>query len=578
MFLSLLVATVSAQLPVSHRAAIRVYQPRNVIVVVLDDVGTEQIAAYGCSAAWGESPARMPVLDQLRAHGVMFRRAWASPLCSPTRAMFLTGRHGFRTGMLGLAETPGPCAPGTTATGYLTCCPSGDPNCSLPENTAVFPLHPSGYSLPDSEITIAEMLRDSTFPGGATYARGAFGKWHLTSMPGDPCHPIRQGFDVFVGHLFNNEGAEGHYEWQQHAARATPNGCSVVSSTVTGQWDAERTAIDARAWIDGVVGENPRRSFFAMVSFNPPHWPFQVPPQSLVSPTTWDELVLAGLGTEGMRANGVLSCQPGTTQEVNSRNARLVYRASLEAVDTLIGRLVFRSSTDPFPLENTTILIIGDNGTPDQVTWSTQEPAAIFPNSAPFPANHAKRHVFELGVHVPLIVSGAGVVHGATCDALVSAVDIPATILDLVGATTAIAPQQEVDGQSFAGRFVHPNAPYSPGDRDHLYTEISSRNGMTYSTTTRQWTPVVPEGTVTYQRAILDASGYKYIRRVLGPDQGCAVAASSCGLGPEEEIYRLFDANGDLDLYESMPLCGDAEADFQRANLRSLMDAIYTGG
>ncbi len=577
MLLTLLVAS-AAQAPSAHRAAVRPYQPRNVIVVVLDDVGTEQIAAYGCNPAWGESQARMPALDQLRAHGVMFRRAWATPVCSPTRAMFLTGRHGFRTGMLGLAETPGPCAPGMTQTGYLTCCPTGDPGCTLPESPVALPLHPTGYSLPDSEITIAEMLRDSVFPGGQTYTRGAFGKWHLSAAPGDPCHPIRQGFDVFAGHLFNNEGAGGHYAWQQHAARATPNGCVVYSSTPSGEWDAERTGLDARAWIEGVISsENPRRSFFAMVSFNPPHWPFQVPPQALVSPTTWDELVLAGLDTEGLRVEGVRSCLPGTNQEIDSRAARLVYRASLEAVDTLIGRLVFRSAAEPFLLENTVVIVVGDNGTPDQVGWSTQDPSAISPNSAPFPPNHAKRHVYELGVRVPLIVAGSGVAQGATCDSLVSAVDLPATILDLVGASTGFAPQVG-DGQSFAGRFVHPTAPFSPGDRDHVYTEVASRNGMTYSSATRQWSPVVPDGPVEYQRAILDASGFKYIRRVGGVDPGCSLANSPCNVAPEEEMYRLFDANGDLDIYESRPLCGDVEAEFQRTNLRSMMDTLYTGG
>jgi len=117
-----------------------------------------------------------------------------------------------------------------------------------------------------------------------------------------------------------------------------------------------------------------------------------------------------------------------------------------------------------------------------------------------------------------------------------------------------------------------------PGDRDHVYTEIASRNGMTFSTVTHQWSPVVPDGPVTYQRAILDASGFKYIRRALGPDLGCALAASACNVAPDEEIYRLFDASGDLDLFECMPLCGDVEADLQRAHLRALMDALYTGG
>jgi len=90
---------------VAQRISLR---PPNVIVVVLDDVGLDQLDVYGGTPAWGESRARTPVIDQLRASGVLFEHAYSAPLCSPSRAMLLTGRHGFRTGMLNLAEETGP--------------------------------------------------------------------------------------------------------------------------------------------------------------------------------------------------------------------------------------------------------------------------------------------------------------------------------------------------------------------------------------------------------------------------------------------------------------------------------------
>ena len=43
--------------------------------------------------------ALRPAMEALATNGVVFRNAYANPLCSPTRACVLTGRHGFRTGV-----------------------------------------------------------------------------------------------------------------------------------------------------------------------------------------------------------------------------------------------------------------------------------------------------------------------------------------------------------------------------------------------------------------------------------------------------------------------------------------------
>ena len=82
----------------------------NVLVLLLDDLGTDKIAAYGDHP----SPPPTPTLDALAADGVLFRNTWASCICSPSRGMLLTGRYGRRFG-LGLnvdAEDP----PGSSRT------------------------------------------------------------------------------------------------------------------------------------------------------------------------------------------------------------------------------------------------------------------------------------------------------------------------------------------------------------------------------------------------------------------------------------------------------------------------------
>ncbi|MGK0482322.1 MAG: arylsulfatase B, partial [Planctomycetota bacterium] len=67
----------------------------NILIVLMDDVGRDKIGAY----ADHPNPAPTPSLDALAAQGVLFRNAWAYPVCSPTRAALLTGRYGDRTGI-----------------------------------------------------------------------------------------------------------------------------------------------------------------------------------------------------------------------------------------------------------------------------------------------------------------------------------------------------------------------------------------------------------------------------------------------------------------------------------------------
>ena len=69
--------------------------------------------------------------------------------------------------------------------------------------------------------------------------------------------------------------------------------------------------------------------------------------------------------------------------------------AALEAMDTEIGRLL--SSIPQDELENTTIIFIGDNGTPGQVVQS------------PYSKQQAKGSLYQGGINVPMVVSGHGV-------------------------------------------------------------------------------------------------------------------------------------------------------------------------
>ncbi|MCB9663815.1 MAG: sulfatase-like hydrolase/transferase [Alphaproteobacteria bacterium] len=127
--------------------------PPNFLVVVLDDVGLDQVGAFGM----GADPPALPTLDALAAEGVRFTSAYVSPVCSPTRAMLLTGRYGRRTGI------------GRTV----------DPRSARVE-------------LPADEVGLAEVLATAPVP----YDSAVVGKWHLAGprTPSGLDHPATMGF------------------------------------------------------------------------------------------------------------------------------------------------------------------------------------------------------------------------------------------------------------------------------------------------------------------------------------------------------------------------------------------------
>jgi len=98
---ALLVSDPEPVLELSESEADRGNEPPNILLIIADDLGVEQLTSFGI----GTQPAETPNLDQLARAGMSFVNVWSQPICSPTRATLLTGRYGFRTGV-GTA-TPG---------------------------------------------------------------------------------------------------------------------------------------------------------------------------------------------------------------------------------------------------------------------------------------------------------------------------------------------------------------------------------------------------------------------------------------------------------------------------------------
>src|SRR5262249_14087390 len=129
-----------------------------VLVVVGDDMGVDRVGAYHEVP----EPGHTPRIDQLAAKGVLFRNAWSSPVCSPTRAGVLTGRHAFRTGI------GQPLAYEIAASGALSL----------------------------RETLLPEVLKHAATPWHSV----ALGKWHLATVDyGGLFHPMLSGFEQHIG-------------------------------------------------------------------------------------------------------------------------------------------------------------------------------------------------------------------------------------------------------------------------------------------------------------------------------------------------------------------------------------------
>jgi len=276
-----------------------------------------------------------------------------------------------------------------------------------------------GPALPLSEMTLPEMLDLGT---GGRFAHCLVGKWHLgSSQVGGALAPNLAGYQHFVGSL---EGQLPSYtSWDRVvdglSARVTGYATSVVVD-------------DALAWIQAQD-----RPWLCTVSFQAPHAPFHRPP--------------AHLHTRTLPAQ-----EPRPSCGAAGADPQPFFDAMVEALDTEIGRLL---SGLP-DRERTAVIFLGDNGT-DRCVSSTPL--------------HSKSSLYEGGVHVPMLVSGAGVARAGESTALVGAADVFATVAELAGVDLAAAfPGMPFDSISLVPYLSEPGR---PSLRHWLYAETFTPNG-----------------------------------------------------------------------------------------------------
>ena len=184
----------------------------NVIVFLTDDQG------WGDLSLNGNTDLSTPNIDSLANDGASFEHFFVCPVCSPTRAEFLTGRYHVRGG--------------------------------------VYSTSAGGERLDLDEVTIADTFRS------AGYTTGAFGKWHNGMQY--PYHPNGRGFEEFYGFCSGHWGDYFSPPLERNGKIVKGNGFCIDDFT-----DKAITFIENSS--------KNKKPFFAYLPYNTPHSPMQVP-------------------------------------------------------------------------------------------------------------------------------------------------------------------------------------------------------------------------------------------------------------------------------------------------------------
>ena len=264
--------------------------------------------------------------------------------------------------------------------------------------------------LSTTETSIQKYLDNNT---NLAYDHAVIGKWHLSR---DASHPNAMGINYFAG--ISGGGVPSYTNWTLNINGTTSTSSEYITSKLT------NLAID---WIGDQT-----KPWFLWLAYNAPHTPFHLPPNNLHS-------------------QGVLPVD----QTSIDNNPLPYYFAAIEALDTEMGRLI--NSMTQEEKDNTIIIFVGDNGTPNQVV---QE----------YESRRAKGSVYQGGINVPMVVAGHGVTRANnTENALINTTDLFATIADIAETGTT----EIHDSKSFKTLFSNTNSPI----RDYTYSEVGNDDG-----------------------------------------------------------------------------------------------------
>jgi len=191
----------------------------NIVYIVADDLGWKDVGFHG-------SDIKTPNIDRLAQTGARLEQFYAQPMCTPTRAALMTGRHPFRYGL----------------------------------QTAVIP---SGHTfgLATDEWLLSQAIKE------AGYETAIIGEWHLGHAD-RKYWPTQRGFDYQYGPLIGEidyftHKQHGVLDWYRNNKPVNEQG---YSTTLLGN-DAVKL----------LTAHNPAVPLYLYLTFNAPHTPYQAP-------------------------------------------------------------------------------------------------------------------------------------------------------------------------------------------------------------------------------------------------------------------------------------------------------------
>lgn len=395
----------------------------NIVLIVADDLGFRELGSFG------QKLIRTPNLDRLASQGMRLTQHYSgNAVCAPSRCVLMTGKH-----------------PGHA---YIRSNKEFKPEGQEP--------------IPDSEITLAEVLREQG------YVTGAFGKWGLGG-PGSQGEPLKQGIDRFFGYncqrhahsyypsylwsddkripLDNNPPVPGHAGLAKGADPTDPASYKQFQGTDYAPDRINKQALE-------FIKTNKSHPFFLYYPTVIPHVALHVPDEELKP-----YLELGWKDPPFSKAKGY-----GYTPHFTPRAA---YAAMITRMDRYIGNVM--KLLDELELaDNTIVVFSSDNGTThlkDEVDYD------FFASVGEL--RGLKGSLYEGGVRVPTLVRWPGHVKaGSESDRVSGFEDWIPTLLELVNHKDSTP--DGVDGVSMAPTLLGA----AQQSREFLYREFPSYGGQ----------------------------------------------------------------------------------------------------
>ena len=352
----------------------------NFIFFLVDDMGWADIGANG--SQFHETPH----IDKLAATGMRFTQGYsACPVCSPTRASILTGRHPVRVDI----------------TDWIP----GQSNSARNKL-----LHPKDRdNLAHSEVTLAEALKEH---GYQTFFAG---KWHL----GHKGHwPEDQGFDINIG---------GHHKGSPPGGYYAPWTNPALTAREPGEYLTERLTQESIRFLEDRDTKSP---FLLYLSYYNIHTPIQPYKKRIAHYNAKAQEMFKGPTPKQPEHEG--------TSRMRQDNPALA--SMVAAVDDSVGALL--GKLDELKLaDNTVVIFFSDNGGLSTLGRGRTGPGCNLPLRA------SKGWLYEGGVREPTLVRAPGVTKpGSVSHKPVVSMDFFPTMLELAGLPAR--PRLHADGQS----------------------------------------------------------------------------------------------------------------------------------